>query len=272
MGANFVAREVGWHMPGGWMQGDDAANAWFAPVETFPERFDAVLGEAQALGFAALDVWNAHLNWSWATERHLGAAGELLSRRGLRVTSLAGSFGNTLDDLRAACRVARAVGAPVLGGGTQLLPGRHPGIAAVLREHGVRLGIENHRERTPEELLVKLGPGDEDVLGVAFDTGWFATQGFDVVRAVEILLPRIFHVHMKDIKPPRKEKTGFAMIDMGHETCRLGAGVVPIAGCVESLLRGGYGGDFAVEHEPEDFDPADDCRASLVLLRGLLAG
>jgi sugar phosphate isomerase/epimerase len=75
---------------------------------------------------------------------------------------------------------------------------------------------------------------------------------------------------MKDIKPRRKEKTGFPMIDMGHETCRLGAGVVPVAGIVGALLGAGYGGDFAVEHEPEDFDPTEDCRASLVFLRGLL--
>jgi len=271
MSANYIAREIGWHMPGGWMQGDGAANAWFSPVETFPERFDGLLRSVKALGYDACDIWTAHLNWSWATDRHLSAARELLERHGMTVPSLAGGFGGTIEELRAACRVAQAVGAPVLGGGTALLVEQRGGLVGVLREHGLKLGVENHQEKTPRELLGRLGKGDEDVVGAAVDTGWFGTQGYDAALALEALAPRLLQVHLKDIKARRKEKTGFQLVDAGHETCRLGGGIVPVAECVRVLGRLGYGGAIAIEHEPEDFDPSEDCRVGLRFVRDLLA-
>jgi sugar phosphate isomerase/epimerase len=270
MGANYVAREVRWKMPEGWMQGQNAVHAWFSPAETFAERFDALLQAVKALGFDALDIWDAQLHGSWATERHLEAARALLGKRGLVVPALAGNFGATPEELRSACRVARAVGASILSGGTPLLSEGRPGLVSLLRGQGLRLAVENHAEKTPEELLGRLGKGDEDVVGAAVDTGWFGTQGCDAARALEQLAPRLFHVHLKDVKARRAEKTGFQLIDMGHETCRLGAGIVPIAGCVTALGRCGYAGPIAIEHEPEDFDPSDDCRASLLYLRQLM--
>ena len=270
MGANYVAREVRWHMPDGWMQGQNAVRAWFSPAETFPERFDAMLQAVKELGFDAFDIWDAQLHWSWATERHLEAARDLLGRRGLAVPSLAGHFGATAEELRSACRVARAVGASILSGGTPLLTEGRSGLVSEMRAQGLKLAVENHAEKTPEELLGRLGKGDEDVVGAAVDTGWFGTQGCDAARALERIAPRLFHVHLKDVKARRPEKTGFQLIDMGHETCRLGAGIVPVAGCVNALGRCGYAGPIAIEHEPEDFDPSDDCRASLLYLRQLV--
>ena len=45
MTANEVARETGWAMHG-WGHGDRATNEAFAPLETYAERFDALLGRA----------------------------------------------------------------------------------------------------------------------------------------------------------------------------------------------------------------------------------
>jgi L-ribulose-5-phosphate 3-epimerase len=56
-----------------------------------------------------------------------------------------------------------------------------------------------------------------------------------------------------------------------HETCRWGDGIVPIESCVRALQRLGYTGALAVEHEPETYDPSEDCRAMLAELRGWLA-
>jgi len=270
MGANYVAREVGWHMPGGWMQGENAVTAWFSPLATFPERFGAMLASVRALGFDAFDLWDAHLHWSWATERHIDAARGLLKEHGLTVPTMAGDFGSNPEELGKACRVAKAVGARVLAGGTALLGKGRGALAAGLRANGLRFGLENHPDKTPEALLARLGPGDEDVLGVAVDTGWFGSQGYDAARALDALAPRLAAVHLKDVKARRAEKTGFQLIDMGHETCRLGTGIVPIAECVRVLVRRGYTGPIAIEHEPEDFDPSEDCRAGLRYVRQVM--
>jgi sugar phosphate isomerase/epimerase len=70
---------------------------------------------------------------------------------------------------------------------------------------------------------------------------------------------RIFHVHLKDVKARRATPSGYQMIDMGHETCALGDGVVGIKQCILSLKQIGYEGGLSIEHEPEDFDPTEDC-------------
>ena len=82
--------------------------------------------------------------------------------------------------------------------------------------------------------------------------------------AVQLLVdttsaPRLVHLHLKDVLAPG-----------GHETCRYGAGCVQIEQCVEMLKQVGYIGGISVEHEPEHYDPTEDCQASLALLQAWL--
>ena len=88
MSANFVARQVGYHMTEGWGQGDKATNDYFRPLETFAERFEAMLTEVQKMGFTVIDIWLAHLHPTWATPNHLQIARDLLVKHGLTVSSL----------------------------------------------------------------------------------------------------------------------------------------------------------------------------------------
>ena len=76
---------------------------------------------------------------------------------------------------------------------------------------------------------------------------------------------------MKDVKARRAEKTGFPFIDLGHETCQPGQGLVPVEAIVKSLPAFGYRGAIAIEHEPENFDPRADCQAGLESVRRWLA-
>lgn len=259
MSANYVARELGYRMTGGWGEGDTATNETFRPLETFPERFGALLDEVALLGFSAIDLWTAHLNPAWATPEHIAAAKGELARTGLYVSSLAGGFGDTPETFAASCRLAAELGAPVLGGSSGLLAGDRETLLTLLREHGVRFGLENHPEKTPAEVLEKLGGPDEH-LGVALDTGWFGTHSYDAAQAVRELEGVLVHVHLKDVRAAGV-----------HETCRFGEGVVPLEACVAELKRSGYAGGLSVEHEPEHADPSDDLRSSLALLQGWLA-
>jgi hypothetical protein len=62
LSANYVARELGYGMTGGWGEGDAATNDAFRPVETFRERFGGLLDEVADLGVSAIDLWTAYLN------------------------------------------------------------------------------------------------------------------------------------------------------------------------------------------------------------------
>jgi len=247
--ANYVARELGFHMTEGWMQGDNAVNAAFSPLETYEERLGALLAQVKGLGFSAIDIWTGHLNWRWASAEHIALARRLLAQHGLTVTSYAGFFGATPDELQAACRTAAAIGAPVLAGSTKVLHDDRAATIGLLKQYGVKLGIENHpNEKTPADVLDQIGDGGDGTIGTAVDTGWWGTQGYDAAQAIEELAPHIFAVHLKDVLAANL-----------HETCRYGRGVVPIEGCIRALQRQGYSGVLGVEHEPDHYDPSEDC-------------
>jgi sugar phosphate isomerase/epimerase len=246
MSANYVAREVGYAMRG-WGHGDRATNEAFRPLETYEQRLAELLGDIRALGFGAIDLWGAHLNPEWASAEHVEIARRLLAQHRLRVATIEVFVDRA--HLERACEIALAVGTSVIAGFAPV------DAAALLRERGLRLGVENHPEQTPDELLAKIGDN-----GAAVDTGWFATQGYDPVRAIEELGDRIVHVHLKDVLHPGEP----------HDTCRWGRGVVDVEGCVRALQRIGYTGAISVEHEPEHEDPSEDCRAMREQLEGWL--
>jgi L-ribulose-5-phosphate 3-epimerase len=256
MSANYVARQVGYNMTEGWAQGDKATNAYFRPPETFVQRFEEILLDVRALDFEAIDIWVAHLNWAWATDEHLTIAQDLLKRHNLQVTSLAGGFGSTPEAFEAACRVAVAINTKILGGMTPLVFENRAFVVDTLQKYDLKLGLENHPEKNPEEVLARIGDDGQDRIGTTVDTGWYGTHGYDAAQAIEKLGNHIFHVHLKDVLAPG-----------GHVTCRYGQGCVPIEACVQTLQKIGYSGSYSVEHEPEDDDPTEDCQANLAMLR-----
>lgn len=258
--ANFVAKQLGYHMTDGWAQGERATDAYFAPLDTFAERFDEMLAAVRSMGFAAIDIWTAHLNWRWASDTHIARARDLLQHHRLAVTSVGGGFGATEEEFSAACRLAAALGTTILAGGTPLLEANRSAVIATLQRHGVQLALENHPGMlTPAEVLATIGDGGQGTIGATVDTGWFGTAGADAVEAIETLDGSIWAVHLKDVRAPG-----------GHVTCRYGQGCVPIEACVRALDNIGFRGSIGIEHEPDDFDPTEDCLANLALLRGWL--
>ena len=259
MSANEVARQLGYRMTEGWSQGDLAANDHYRPIETYRERIDELFGRARALGFDAIDLWTAHLNPAWATDAHVEIVAERLAAHGLRLASLAWSMGPDVEQLDAACRIAVALGRPVIGGGLSLEGDDRRQLVALLERHDLRFGLENHPERTPEEVLTRIADLGERV-GATVDTGWFGTQGYDAADAIERLGDRVFHVHLKDVR------------EVGaHRTCALGDGIVPVERCLEALQRIGYRGAISIEHEPDDYDPTEEIAGSRRMVGAWLA-
>lgn len=257
MSANFVARQVNYHMTDGWMQGDRATNDYFRPLATFAARFDLLLNEVAELGFQAIDIWTGHLNPLWATAEHVAIAKDLLNKHQLQLASLAGGFGSTAAEFARSCQIANELGTSVLGGGAALLTTDRASVLNILAEHKVRLGLENHPEKTPQILRSKIGDDHRGLLGACVDTGWFGTQGYDAAQALSELADSLVHVHLKDV-----------LAAGAHQTCRFGLGVVPIERCVQTLQQIGYQGGLSIEHEPEEYDPRPDCAAGLRMVQG----
>lgn len=262
MSANFVAREVNYDMRNGWSEGDSAAQEWFQPLATYRARFSALLDEIVDLGFNRIDLWTSHLHWKWATPAHIAIARDCLRERNLAVASYAGHFGSSADEVTAACLLCRELGIPILGGFTELLQEDRPTLVHILRQHGLIFALENHPELSMSELLKKVGSGDDDVIGITFDSGWFATQGADVLDALKAGRARLKHVHLKDVRAPAIQPTGYPFKDIGHETCKIGEGIVPVQEILKTLIATGYRGGISIEHEPESERPHRACEDS----------
>jgi L-ribulose-5-phosphate 3-epimerase len=255
-GSSFVGEQANYQAD--WAQSVAAVNAYYQPLETFEERFDALLKAVTLMGFHALDIWTAgQLNWAWALPEHLEIAARLLDKYAIQVTSLGGAFGETFEEFESACRMAIGVNTTLLSGTTPLLFTHRAYVIERLHYYKLRLAIENHPERTPQEMLAQIGDGANGVIGTAIDTGWYATQGYDPAQAIYDLREHLLHIHLKDVLSP----------EHGHVNVGYGAGVVPIERCLEMLNTIGYSHDISVENHTTSYDPTEELKQALNIVK-----
>jgi len=248
--SSFVSRQVNYRAAG-WSDGDRAANAYFQPISSYAGRFGALLDEIVALGFENIDLWTGHLNPHWATLEHMMIAREAVARRKLRVVSLAGYFGDTLEQFEAACQLALGLQVPLLAGTTRCLLENRADTLTLLRKYALKLGLENEGS-TAEGVYNVLGTGDEDVLGAVIDTASFDENGGDAVAAIQLLGPRMLQVHLRN-----------CVSRTNPEAARFDTGLVPMNQVMQALHEVGYTGGISIEHVAYRFDPGEDCKFNL---------
>lgn len=257
-GSSFIAQQCGYHPQNDWDACVEAVNRYYRPLETFATRFENMLLQVRALGFDALDIWTAgQLNWRWATPEHIAAARELLARHNLTVTSLGNDFGETREEFVAACKLAVGVETKLLSGGCPVFRAERAFVLDKLEEYDLYLGLENHPEKSAQEMLDQIGDDGRGRIGTTVDTGWYATQAGDVVRAIEQLGHHILHIHLKDVMGGDESD-----LNVGY-----GRGIVPLEACVTALKRMDYRGDYSVEIHSLDHDPTQELAQALGLVR-----
>lgn len=255
--SSFVAKQYGYHPDNEWGACVQAGADYYRPIQTFAGRFERLVLHVKDLGFDAMDVWQpGQLNWQWATPQHIAEARNALAKHHMTATSLAGEFGETRDEFVTACRVAKGIGATILSGMCDLLAAERGFVLATLKEYGLKLALENHPETNARQMLDQLGPVKNDCLGTAVDTGWYATRGYDVVRAIQELEGRIFHIHLKNVLPGEE-----------HINCGYTKGIVPLEACGRILKKTGFQGVYSVENHVLDHDPDDELREGGLLVR-----
>lgn len=260
--ANYVAREGKYNIqPWSWGAADKITQDAFHSPE-FEQKFDELARMVADLGFKNIEIWVAHLNPWRATPEMVDQAVDILKKHNLNVCGYTAGFGRpnmTREEAEVACRVANKIGSPILSVG--LNPTNEDLAAQVCRDFGLKYAIENHPEKSPQDMLARLQAIEQRnggrYVGVASDTGWWASQGADPVEATHVLKDYLYHVHLKDVK-----QTG-----AHHETCALGDGIVDIRGILNALNEIGYKGYISIEHEPEFHDPTEDIRKSLERVR-----
>lgn len=170
--------------------------------------------------------------------------------------------------MKTAAEVDRAFGyAQVLG--VDLIvaapnPELLPNVEQKVKATGIRVAIHNHG---PED---KLYPspvnvyehikGLDDRIGLCLDIGHAARAGADIVKVVNDYGPRIFDLHIKDLRE----------ISRQAQPIELGRGVLDIPGLLRALVRIRYSGVCSIEHEMDMNDPMPGVAESAGFFRGVV--
>ena len=259
--ANLVAKEVGYSLkPFSWGPADQATrDAFHGP--NFGQKFDELCGLVAGLGFKAIDIWVSHLDPVRLSAGMVDEAIAILKRHDLKVVAYTAGLGKpnmTVAEGEQVYKVAKAIGTPCLD------VGLHPSNAQLAfdlgKEYGIKYAIENHPERTPQEVLARIGPYGEWI-GIAQDTGFWGMFGYDAVKATHELKDHLFHMHLKQMKQ-YGEHWG---------CCAYKDGIVNVNGVVQALHEVGYKGAVSIEIETEDRSPIDDVASSLKDLKSWIA-
>ena len=181
----------------GWGHGDrDDERARSRRSRRTPSASTSCSRDVRALGFDTIDLWGAHLSPDWATDEHVDGArdGARAARpRASRRTRPGSTRRTSSAPASSRSRSARrSIGARLLGR-------RRRRSRRCSREHGVRLAIENHPERTPAERA------REDRARRAARSARPSTpaggrrRATTPARAIEELGEHVLHVHLKDV-------------------------------------------------------------------------
>lgn len=250
--ACFIGRQTGYALrPFAWGPARAATVAVF-DGPAFAAQFDELVRAIASLGVRAIEVWSAHLVPT-STAATVAQAADILAQHGLRVAGYAASLrraGLSDAELERTFEIAADLGAPLVVGG--LHPAYAETVYALCQSTGIGFALENHPEHDPLDILAQIDSRERH-FGVALDTGWFKTNGVDVIKAIGRLQEHLLHIHLKDVRS----------VGLPHRTCPLGDGVVGIQAVLARLQQVGYQGMLSIEHEPPDHDPLADLAVSV---------
>ncbi len=104
-------------------------------------------------------------------------------------------------------------------------------IEPVLKKHGLKLAIENHKDHTTEELVGMMKAISSEWIGVLVDTGNNLALLEEPHAAVEALAPFAFSVHLKDMAVQANDD-GFLLSEVP-----LGTGMLDLPRMIASLRK-----------------------------------
>jgi sugar phosphate isomerase/epimerase len=211
---------------------------------------DASLSATKALG---LHYWEAYPQ-HFPTTADAGAIDgykKKLKDAGIRLVGYGVVSFRDEDGWRKAFAFAKAMGVDYLSAD----PRRESFdlLDKLTEEYGVNVGIHNHGPKSQWEKVDQIADaikGHSPRIGCCVDTGHFLRSREDPVRAVEVFGPRVFGVHLKDVKGA----TEFTL---------LGEGDLRLVDLLKTLAAQKYQYALNLEYEENPKAPLEDIRTCL---------
>jgi sugar phosphate isomerase/epimerase len=227
------------------------------------DEFLKLAAEIRGLGYENIEIWEPTFSFKvYSVEDAKDVYAELKKMGFSRTAYCIGGWSSEEAPLvDKAYAFAQALGAETVAG--CIRGANQKLILDTLEEAGkkynIRYGIENHPKpnlESPEEILEAVKP--YKYIGTNVDTGVYLLLGYDLLKSMDVLKDRIFHIHLKD----RKKNAA------GGSTVPVGEGDVLMADAIKKLKDWQYRGMYSVEYG-NDTDPAPGLKKSLEYLKGL---
>jgi sugar phosphate isomerase/epimerase len=168
-------------------------------------------------------------------------------------------------DIRGKFEYCKRAGIGVIVAGDPA-PGTLPRIEKFVKEYDIRIAIHNHG---PEDKLwhspldvLKAVQGMDPRIGCCIDVGHTVRAGTDVVQAIREAGPRLFNLHMKDLRDSQDKEGQVAV----------GEGIMPVRKMFEALIAVKYKGFVDLEYEIHPDDPMPGVTKSFAYMRDVIAG
>jgi sugar phosphate isomerase/epimerase len=169
------------------------------------------------------------------------------------------------DDMRGKFEYCKRARIPVIVAGGAA-PAILPRLEKFVKEYDIKIAIHNHGPEDklwPSPLTVLKAVENMDPrMGCCMDIGHAARAGTDVVQAIHTVGPRLFNMHMKDLKH----------FDAKDSSVAVGFGIMPAREAFEALIVTNYMGFVDLEYEVNEDDPMPGVISSFTYMRGVLAG
>ncbi len=137
-------------------------------------------------------------------------------------------------------------------------PEAHDSLSKLVAQYDIRIAAHNHgpghRWNKVDDLLNQI-KGLDPRIGACADLGHYIRSGEDPAAVLHKLKGRLYGVHLKDFKEPKKESKG----------CILGQGVMKVEEVFKALKAVNFPADGALslEYEENPKDPMEDLKACL---------
>jgi sugar phosphate isomerase/epimerase len=121
-------------------------------------------------------------------------------------------------------------------------------LAPCLRDHDVRIALENHADLTADELLMMLDRLGPERAGVTLDTGNLLMRLEDPVGTAQRLSPHVLATHVKDAV------LAFSPRGLWWQARPIGGGIVPMPDVLAPVLRLNPHLNLSIELHPRTYD------------------
>ncbi len=215
------------------------------------------------VGFASIKDF--HLAYSLSPADVAKAAAEF-KKAGLTIMSGGNTDLKSTDPaaLRPYFEYAKAAGMPMLVSAPT--HATLPVVEKLAKEYNIKIAIHTHGPEDPNfptpKVVLDAVKNMDPHMGLCMDVGHSMRGGADVVQEIANAGPRLFDMHMKDLKDGKVKES----------QCPVGEGVMPVVAIFRQLKKIGYRGCVNLEYEIDSENPLPGAMRSIGYMKGVLAG